>query len=429
MPGLTTYLLIYGVLALTHILVQMVLAHIAYLRSRAEPFPEPGLYTPSVTIVVPVYNESPWVLARCLGSLVHQDYPDVVVMVADDGSPNRAALDPIYELFAEDGVRVFHSETNVGKRNVQRVAFDEARGEVIVTVDSDTRLEHDAVAKIVRHFEAPGIGAVTGNVSVDNNHQNLLTRLISYRYWMAFHQERAAQSLFHGLMCCSGPFSAYRRSTVEAVKERYVHQSFLGRLCTFGDDRHLTNLVLAEHQAVVFDETARAHTQVPDRLGRYIRQQVRWNKSFYREAVWTFRHVRSLNFYLWYDLTMQVVLPFLLLGALALVAYQAIYVDVAGLWKYVVLIVGIALLRSMYGLLRTRQLGFLLFVSYGFIHVLLLLPCRLYALATLRRIGWGTRGTRLDPFPSETPSLNTESGSSASREPRVKPRPSEVPGA
>ena len=65
----------------------------------------------------------------------------------------------------------------------------------------------------------------------------LLTRLIGLRYWSAFHQERAAQSVFDVVMCCSGPAAAYRKELVDRVKDQYVTQVFLGRRCTFGDDR------------------------------------------------------------------------------------------------------------------------------------------------------------------------------------------------
>ena len=44
-------------------------------------------------------------------------------------------------------------------------------------------------------------------------------------------------------MCCSGPFSAYRKEIIDKVKEKYITQYFLGENCTYGDDRHLTNLV------------------------------------------------------------------------------------------------------------------------------------------------------------------------------------------
>jgi hyaluronan synthase/N-acetylglucosaminyltransferase len=68
-----------------------------------------------------------------------------------------------------------------------------------------------------------------------------------------------------------------------------------------------------------------------------------------------------------------------------------VFVDISHAWKYFAVLVGIALLRALYGMLRTRDPGFLLFVVYGFIHVFLLIPTRLYALATLKRTYWGTR--------------------------------------
>jgi hyaluronan synthase len=116
--------------------------------------------------------------------------------------------------------------------------LDEVAGELIVTTDSDTILPRTAVRQIVARFTNPSIGAVTGDVRVTNKQDNLLTRLISYRYWSAFHQERAAQSFFKVVMCCSGPFAAYRRDVVDRINDDYISQVFLGQICTCGDDRH-----------------------------------------------------------------------------------------------------------------------------------------------------------------------------------------------
>jgi len=61
------------------------------------------------------------------------------------------------------------------------------------------------------------------------------------------------------------------------------------------------------------------------------------------------------------------------------------------LYFYMVSLIGIALIRTIYALFRTKDPNFLLFTLYGFIHIFLLLPTRLYALCTLRRTKWGTR--------------------------------------
>jgi hyaluronan synthase len=341
-------------------------------------------------VVVPVYNEDLQVVLDCLRAVDRQDYPRVEALVVDDGSLNREDLLEILEQFSSDRFRVL-LKANTGKRHSQHAVLERARGEIVVTVDSDTLLDRNAISRIVEPFADPEIGAVTGDVRAENLSSNLLTRLIGYRYWTAFHQERAAQSLFAVVMCCSGPFSAYRREVLETVKDEYVTQRFLGETCTFGDDRHLTNLFLAAGTKVRFHARARCSTFVPTTLRQYVKQQVRWNKSFYREMLWTLRFAHRRHIYLGFDLLLQAALPFMLVVALGSVLYQAMASGPAHLANYLVLLVAIALGRAMYGLVRTRDPGFLLFVVYGFIHVLVLMPVRLYALATLKRTGWGTR--------------------------------------
>jgi hyaluronan synthase/N-acetylglucosaminyltransferase len=69
------------------------------------------------------------------------------------------------------------------------------------------------------------------------------------------------------------------------------------------------------------------------------------------------------------------------------------------LLRYLAVLIGIAVLRAGYGFLRTKDPGFFLFVCYGFLHVVVLIPVRLYALATLRSTHWGTRTLHTDPKP------------------------------
>jgi hyaluronan synthase len=389
------YYLIYGALALTHIVVQLVFGHTEHLRNARRLRRDGGSGDERclVTVVVPVFNEEPALLRGCLESIAGQDYQPLEVIVVDDGSQNHAQHAAIYAEYTQlPGWTALQERVNRGKRMAQKLAFDRSTGDVIVTIDSDTLLRTpDAIRRIQRRFKDRRVGAVTGSVSVANESKNVLTRLIAARYWMAFHQERAAQSLFGVTMCCSGPFSAFRGELIRELKDAYVAQTFFGRACTFGDDRHLTNLILAGGWRVVYDDNAHAKTNVPDTLRAYLRQQVRWNKSFYREALWTARFAHRRHPYLAYDLLLQLILPFMLIAALLTVAYHAITINANLLWHWAAVLAGIALLRSAYGLARTRKPSFLIFVLYGFIHVALLIPVRLYALATLRRNHWGSR--------------------------------------
>lgn len=390
---------IYGFLALLHIVGQIVFGHLDYRRqkkgvivSREKPM--------TVGIIVPVYNENEETIKHALDSMRWQKYDgEIKVFVIDDGSKNITEVERVYGYFEQmypDNFFVLRKR-NEGKRIAQfegneMMVRNGFKPELVVTVDSDTVLTPTAIASITESFGDQTVGAATGNVLALNKEENLLTRLINYRYWMAFNQERAAQSYFKVLMCCSGPFSAYRGNIFRGLMHKYTSQRFFGKLCTYGDDRHLTNLVLEEGWNVVYNKDAEAFTHVPTTLRTYLKQQLRWNKSFYREMLWTLKAVTKHNAYLIYDLAMQFLLPFFLIAALMHTVYVAAFVDAKVILAYIAIMIGVSLLRVGYGLYRTKDMGFYWFMLYGVFHVFVLIPVRFVALATLNDGKWGTRG-------------------------------------
>ena len=74
-------LMVYGVVALSHIVIQLALGHLEFRRTRNRYVHSD--YQPSVTVVVPVYNEDPDRLEHCLSSVFMQDYDDLEILSAD----------------------------------------------------------------------------------------------------------------------------------------------------------------------------------------------------------------------------------------------------------------------------------------------------------------------------------------------------------
>lgn len=191
--------------------------------------------------------------------------------------------------------------------------------------------------------------------------------------------------LFRAIFCI-------QKSLINDVKEKYISQYFLGTKCTFGDDRHLTNLVLEKGYNVVFNKHAKAYTYAPETLRKYLKQQNRWNKSFYREFFWTIRHIRKHHAYMAFDLIVSAILPFFLMFALWSMIIQVILTrNVILFMNYFSLLLGVAFLKSLYGYYRTGNKEFFLFPVYAFIHVFLLIPNRVWAMLTINRTQWGTR--------------------------------------
>jgi cellulose synthase/poly-beta-1,6-N-acetylglucosamine synthase-like glycosyltransferase len=341
-------------------------------------------------VVVPCFNEDPALLEACCRSVAGQDYPGPMrVWLVDDGSRNRDALTAVYERWADRGWTVRLLDRNTGKRAAQDEGVRWGSGELVVLMDSDTVLAPDAVRQAAVRFRDPQVGAVSGSVGVLNAPTNLLTRLIHHRYRLRFQVERPAQGFFTSLLCCSGPFAVYRRSLLAGLWPRYLTQTFAGVRCTNGDDLHLTNLVLATGRQVVFEPRAIASTWVPRSLPQYLRQQLRWNRSFYRELRWTFAGIRSRHPYLALDVLARALLPLLLAAALVLLAGEGLLVGWELLAVDLTLALAMVTLTAAFLLAHGASTPFLLL--YGPLHVVLLVPVRIYALATLTSSRWETR--------------------------------------
>lgn len=384
----------YAILSLVHLGVQIVLAELYHQRA-AKKYQIAVESQPTISVIYPVYNESPEILTMVMEyAKACLNTEGLEIIFVDDGSPNRDELEPVYKKYECEQIKIVYQE-NQGKRGAQYKGLEFASGEFIITVDSDTLIIPENIPRLIQPLLIdPNIGAVCGEVLTKNSKTNLLTRLIDLRYWTAFNLERAAQSYLKSVLCCSGPFSVYRGAILQEVKEKYINQVFCGELCTYGDDRHLTNLVLGEGYQVIYQPGATAWTFVPESLGEYIRQQNRWNKSFFREMIWTFKIKDCIHPYVLLDMLMQ---PLLFLGFTVALCFSLLLLHETGNLKILIYYLGtlvtMATVRSLYGLYRTRDLRYLLFVLYGFLHVFILVPVRFKSVLTLTDNRWGTRGS------------------------------------
>jgi N-acetylglucosaminyltransferase len=346
--------------------------------------------SPSVDVIVTCYNERPDLLRECLRSLRGQDYRGPTrVWVVDDGSKNRDLLRPVLEGEAHSSWRILLLDRNYGKRVAQKRAFVEGRGTVVVWVDSDTVVAADGISRIVLPFRDKAVGAVAGDLRAYNAERSWLTRAIDVRYRLLCERERAAQSVHGAVLCCAGPFSAFRRSAVKRVLLRYVAPWRHGERRP-GDDLELTNLVLKEGYRSVYQPAAKAWTEVPTTLLGFVRQQRRWNRSFYRELPKMLRLIAGRGWYMALDLVARALTPpmvaagLLITAADSLLAPEQLPLDVAALALMVLASVGL--------LPSPREVPLRSFaLPYGLIFVVLLLPVRFWALCTFLRVRWETR--------------------------------------
>ena len=406
--ALRTSFFVFMTLLLAHSLLQRWYAARNAQRQREQAERDRPGAAPSVDIVIPCLDEEPELLEDCCASVLkcQQDYPgSAKVSVVDDGSRQRERLQPVYSRYeALPGWQVIR-KAHAGKRRAQDVAVRGGDGEIVVTVDSDTVLEPGALQAITVPFRNRRVGAVTGSIGVSNHSENLLTRIIERQYDFLFGHERAAQSACDTVLCCAGPFAAYRRAALSLVWNRYLNQKFLGLTCAAGDDIHLTNLVIGEDFRSVYKPHAAARTQVPTAVRQYLRQQLRWYRSFYRELLWIMPLLPGRHPYLAVDIMARALVP-LLLSLACLLSALELAGGHLGLFLHDLVPLGaMVLTAAVFVMVRARDIRL---APIALLHAILLLVARLHALGELwlHKEHWGTRGPGLELGEAELTDLS-----------------------
>nr|AFJ42533.1 NodC [Mesorhizobium plurifarium] len=360
---------------------------------------------PSVDVIVPCYNEDPRTLFACLTSIANLEYAGRLrVYVVDDGSGNRDTVTPVHQAFASDPrFNFILLPKNAGKRKAQIAAIRRSSGDLVLNVDSDTMLASDVVARLALKMQDPAVGAAMGQLTASNRSDTWLTRLIDMEYWLACNEERAAQARFGAVMCCCGPCAMYRRSALLLLLDQYETQTFRGKPSDFGEDRHLTILMLKAGLRTEYVPDAIAATVVPDSLGPYLRQQLRWARSTFRDTWLALNLLPGLDRFLTLDVVGQNIGPLLLaLSVITGLVQFALTGNVP--WWTVLMIVLMTGVRCSVVALRARQIRFLAFSLHTFINVFLLLPVKAYALCTLSNSDWLSRSVAAGaPDEKETP--------------------------
>ncbi|MCG6537611.1 MAG: glycosyltransferase family 2 protein, partial [Syntrophales bacterium LBB04] len=242
---------------------------------------------PSMTVIIPAYNEGPMV-KKSIDSVASAQYPRdrLEIFVVDDGSTDDT-WDHIRDAASQYPglVTTVRFLRNRGKRAALETGFRRAWGEIVVTIDSDSVIQPGTLLAIAGPFRDTRVGAVAGKVVVYNRAQGLIPRMLHVRFILSFDFLRATQSAYGTVYCCPGALSGYRIAVVRQVLDAWMDQKFLSTQCTYGEDRALTNFILELGFNAVYQRSAVVRTVVPWTYQKLCRMYLRWDRSYVREEI------------------------------------------------------------------------------------------------------------------------------------------------
>ncbi|KAF9769868.1 hypothetical protein IL306_012639 [Fusarium sp. DS 682] len=249
---------------------------------------------PTLSIVIPVYNESEFV-RNSIKSVEFSDYPKdkIELIVVDDGSTddtweyvNKAVCSiPMSGI----SLRLIQHPVNMGKRKAIHSGFSTALGSIIICLDSDSVVERGSLRNIVSPLmKDPTIGAVAGHLIVSNvsNHSTfslkcLLPRLLDIVYDHIGNLPRSALSAEGFVTILPGAFSAFRAEAVQCHVETLCTSTFLGKSLKHGEDMELAFRILSDGWKTVYQSNAVVHTMAPENLEKAFLMFSRWERTNY----------------------------------------------------------------------------------------------------------------------------------------------------
>lgn len=244
-----------------------------------------GVFAPTVTVLVPSHNEE-YVLGNLLKRIVEFTYPKdkLEVIVIDDGSTDRTG--EIADSFARKHayIKVIHRKSGgTGKSGALNEGSKLAKGEIILTFDADYLPQPDIVEKLVAPFVDPEVGAVQGRVTVLNEEDSLISKIVTLERIGGYRVDQQARDELALVPQYGGTVGGFRRSLLEKVG------GWDPGMLT--EDTDLTIKTILHGYQVRYVGDAESYEEAVTAWKAYWRQRHRWAKGHMQCAM---RHLPSV---------------------------------------------------------------------------------------------------------------------------------------
>jgi biofilm PGA synthesis N-glycosyltransferase PgaC len=228
--------------------------------------------TTALTVIIAARNEERGI-GETIAAIYRTDYAgQVTIMVADNGSTDGTCA-AARQTASELGISLrIVTEPTPGKSNALNTALQEVETPYVVTVDADTLLHKESLRRLVSRLEsAPSdTAAIAGTVLVRNSRVNLLTKMQEWDYFLGIAAVKRMQGLYQATLVAQGAFSLYLTAEVRRVG---------GWPDAIGEDIVVTWRLMEHGDRVLFEPTAVAFTDAPDKLRHFMRQRARWARG------------------------------------------------------------------------------------------------------------------------------------------------------
>lgn len=263
---------------------------------------------PTVSVVVVAHNEAARVAQR-LENLLSLDYPrcQLEILFASDGSSDDTVERA--QAYGPGGIKVIAFNRQRGKPAVLNDIVPEARGDVVVLADARQQFEPETLRALVTPFADPRVGAVSGELILNQNASGTSVGEGVGFYWRYEKFIRRNESLVDSTVGATGAIYAIRKDLFKPIPED-----------TIVDDVWLPVQIVRRGYRVVFEPNARAYDGAAATAAEEFTRKVRTiagNFQLFARDLWLLSPIHNR---LWFQTVshkgLRLLTPLLLLAAL-----------------------------------------------------------------------------------------------------------------
>lgn len=214
---------------------------------------------PEVAVVIAAYNEERHIHARVV-NLLEQDYPadKLSIHIGSDGSRDRTA--EILRSFDDTRLKAHLFEANRGKANVLNDLRGRVSAPIVVFSDANTFFDRQAIQRLVRWFDDPAVGGVSGELRLLSNAGQNQDSL----YWRVEQALKFFEGRIGALLGANGAIYAVRRELWPELASTAICDDFL-----------IGMHVSASGRRMAYDPSAWAEEDTPEQISEEHHRRLR----------------------------------------------------------------------------------------------------------------------------------------------------------
>lgn len=215
----------------------------------------------TASIVVAAYNAQE-TIEPLIKSLLELDYPNKEIIIVNDGSTDKTA-----EIIKKYPV-ILINQPNQGASAARNNGLNHAKSEIIAYTDSDCVVARDWLKNLIKHFDDPEVGAVTGQtIFATDNHCTSWVRSLDI--------EERNNSRKKYTRLANGPNSAFRRDLLKKIggfNPKWFH----------AEDTEVSYNIWKEGFKIIYEPNAIVHHVPENNWRKYLKKRYRDAYAFTR---------------------------------------------------------------------------------------------------------------------------------------------------